>query len=434
MHIPLRTLCRAAGMSIALPSKDVFSASMPLSARRSAGRQSDERGCWHTQAKSLQDWHLESREQITKGVLFHGDGGKWNAAHVSSTQAALDAAVQQLNFLLQEPNSYLQEALAAQPAEEIASGRQSSSNPLTPSPSPSLKSPSPNLEKQTSSITAERLKCTKDLIWSLALWRRFGTVLFAQRVTWIQVEEDVESQKVALNDLVEAAVCLWMSGDHAVLNGVEPAWHAFATERKAWQIGGNKEQQDRLRELETVKVPTHSTQSSQSTSKRAKEVRGLRRELVTPAGEQAVRKAYQKLLFGRQQEVWDLWRNLDSVAKTALEGDFVSLIDRLSQVKGFDLAAGFMAREVALDLKTMTPLADDAGPVTWSIDYITWLRKRLRINPVAKAKLAAQKAEKDVLTTTTTTVLKAATVTFVKKKKFKSSDRIDLEMQPKGQN
>jgi len=220
----------------------------------------------------------------------------------------------------------------------------------------------------------------------------------------------MDVQKDTLNDLVEAAVCLWMEGRNAVLDGVEPAWHAFEAERKAWRLGGNKEQQERLRELETVKVPTYS----QGAPKRSEELQELRRSLVIPAGEQAVRKAYRVLLFGRRQEVWDFWRSLESVAKIALEGDLLSLIDRLSQVRGFDHAAGFLAREVALDLKTMTPLADDAGPVTWSIDYVTWLRKRLRVNPVAKAKLASQKVEKTECTTTTT-VLKTEKKTKKKK-------------------
>lgn len=414
VHIPLRTLCRAAGMSLAPPKQD-FSASMPLSARSGAGRNTDDRGCWHTQSKALQDWHLQVRDSVNGGVLFHGDGGRWNAAQLSSTQGAFDAAVVKLHALLEVPNAKLQEALDAELAEgSNGSGRNSPS-----------RAESPDLEKQSTVIMGERLKWTKALVWSLAIWRRFGTVIFAQTTGWMFPEADVDAQRAAFNDLVEAAVCLWCSGQHAVLDGVEPAWHAFAVERRSWQLGGTKEQQERLRELEIVRVPTYSQGASSQDGiqkKRSEELRELRKALVTSAGEQAVRKAYQQLLFGRQQEVWDLWRTLDSVTKTALEVDFLQLIGRLSQVKGFDLASGFLAREVALDLKTMTPLADDAGPVTWSIDYVTWLRKRLRINPVAKAKLASQKVEKTVektITTKTTIVMKSEKSTEKKKKVLK---------------
>lgn len=401
VHIPMGTLCRAAGMKIAAPSKEVFSASMPLSARNSAGRESHERGLWHTQSKGLQDWHLQKRDQVNGGILFHGDGGRWNAAQLSSAQAAFDTLVVKLHALLEEPNAELEVALKAESGEIIAEeALQEAPRPWSPSVV------GDNLEKQLSVIKAERMKWTKALVWTLALWRRFGTVAFAQTAGWIFPEADVDAQKAALDDIINAAVGLWMTGRHAVLDGVEPAWHAFEAERKAWQLGGNKEQQDHLRELETVRVPTncpypqHQCNNAQGGSRRAEEIREMRRALVTPAGEQAVRKAYRTLLFGRQQEVFDLWRSLESVAKTALEGDFLSLVHRLAQVKGFDLTAGFLAREVALDLKTMTPLADDAGPVTWSIDYVTWLRKRLRINPVSKAKLASQKVEETTCTTT----------------------------------
>lgn len=405
VHIPLRALCRAAGMSLAPPAKEAFSTSMPLSARSSAGRQSHERGGWHTQAKSLQDWHLQSRDRINGGILFHGDGGRWNAAQLTMTQGAFDAAVAKLHALLEEPNARLQEALKAEPGETVA-GETEQVQEGAPKPW-SSEIVGDDVEKQLAVIMAERLYWTKVLVWSLVIWRRFGTVAFAQTAGWMYPRKPAMEQKAALDDLVEEAVCLWRTGYNAALGGVEPAWHTFEAERKAWQLGGSNEQQEYLKELETVRVPTYP----QGGSKRSEQLRDLRTAMVTPAGEQAVRKAYRTLLYGPKQEVWDLYRSLDSVAKAALEGNFLSLIDRLAQVKGFEQSAGFLAREVALDLKTMTPLADDAGPNTWSIDYVTWLRKRMRINPVSKAKVLSQKTE-----TVTTTTIKTETVTTEKKK------------------
>jgi len=180
---------------------------------------------------------------------------------------------------------------------------------------------------------------------SLAVWRRFGTAEFAQALGWVD-RTDYAAMSSLVQRAVDAAVKVWKGGSHSVAHHTTAQRNTLMVELKAWG---------------TDAAP------------------GTRVEGVA-GGEVSVRKAYERLLSAPHHPIMDLWRKRKAVVEAALHAEDVATIrDALLQVRGFcppDIDANRSGWELAVDFRTITPLAVDPGPVEWNSAYVKWRRQR----------------------------------------------------------
>lgn len=238
---------------------------------------------------------------------------------------------------------------------------------------------------------------------------------------------------------LDAAVELWREGRHACAQAKDgPQSQAWQAEQQAWRLGGSPAS---VRELEELEAELGRASPSEELARRDESVRerrqgrydklsqrwevpasevwvrrrlsarsgGLRlalseakavrrgqeeavcaarRSLVTRAGEELVRRAYASLLHGKHQSICDLWLRRSELAAKAMPtggqgaDGFEALRAALGKVPGYGGCGSPWGRkagwELAFDIKTLTPLADDAGPVASCADYALWLRGELR--------------------------------------------------------
>lgn len=229
---------------------------------------------------------------------------------------------------------------------------------------------------------------------SLAIWRRFGSGALAEAMGWVP-RTDYAAVVALLDRVVEAAVDVWRSGRHAAAEGTAAQRSVRAVEAQAWAAGhgsgsdhrmggvldggGDRRENNAQEASDAENARTLSTSAREAvfTESRLQSFRATR---ATPAGEARVRAAYTKLLRSPRQPIWDLWEKRQSVVEVLLGGHgFAGVREALRQVRGFcgpDPEGERAGWELAFDIKTMTLLSDDPGPVAWSGDYITWLRKR----------------------------------------------------------
>lgn len=88
---------------------------------------------------------------------------------------------------------------------------------------------------------------------------------------------------------------------------------------------------------------------------------------------------YDRLILAKHHDFWDLWRKREAVVKVAMFQGQNELREALRKVRGFtgpDEDADRSAWALVLDIKTITPLAENPGPVTWHSEYASWLRRR----------------------------------------------------------
>jgi len=210
---------------------------------------------------------------------------------------------------------------------------------------------------------------------SLAVWRRFGTVEFAEELGWIE-RTDYAAMASLVGRAVEAAVLVWRAGRHAVTNGSAMQRCARAEELRAWEFGSCR----------SVRCGSDGGITGSCMVDRFKSDSVATGDLVTQratsarlVGEAVVRAAYERLLGAVHHPIWDLWRKRQTVVAAALgNGGLAALRQSLLEVKGYggtDPDMECAGWELSFDLKTMTPLSDDAGPVDWCGDYVVWLRK-----------------------------------------------------------
>lgn len=225
---------------------------------------------------------------------------------------------------------------------------------------------------------------------SLAIWRRFGTVDFAEMLGWIE-RCDFAAMFSLQERAVEAAVQVWKGGRHAVAGTWRPQLSTIATEQRAWQLGNGSSSAraqssmgstfasdtDNLRSAEH----NHSLSTTSFEASRAShDLSYLRASRVTPAGEAIVRSAYARLLNACHHPIWDLWKKRQTIVDVALTtGGLEALHEALQHVKGYsgpDPEAEAAGWGLAFDLVTITPLSDNPGPVEWCGDFVIWLRDR----------------------------------------------------------
>lgn len=220
---------------------------------------------------------------------------------------------------------------------------------------------------------------------SLAVWRRFGTGRFVQAMGWVP-RTDYAAMSALSGNAVDAAVAVWKTGMHAVEGGTNAQRCARTAELQAWRAAATPEDVEALREAEHVRTLAMSSAEIRRAEMRLAEVRALR---ATAAGEAIVRAAYDRLLNARHHPIWDLWRKREVVVYACLDTrGFGGIREALAQVKGFggpDEEGERAGHDLALDLKTMTPFADDAEGVCLSGDFSAWLRQKAaeRAKPAA---------------------------------------------------
>lgn len=231
-------------------------------------------------------------------------------------------------------------------------------------------------------------------LMSLAVWRRFGSVEFAETFNWVE-RTDYAAMCSLTSNAVDAAVRVWKAGLHAAADGSGPQRRVRDAEVRAWELGngsgkiirsakariGAKPSADDAQELHRAEHARLLATSGAEVSRTTAELVRIRASRVTPAGEAAVRVAYERLLDGTNHPIWDLWRKRLLVLSAVLgDGTLDAVQKALMQVKGYcgpDPDAERAGWEFAFDLTTMTSLAANPGPVDWCGDYVTWLRAKI---------------------------------------------------------
>jgi len=213
----------------------------------------------------------------------------------------------------------------------------------------------------------------RSCVLNLAIWRRLGTAEFAETLGFVE-RTDYAAMSALNGYAIDAAVAVWKSGRHAI--GTRSAFQICgrAEETRAWKLGGGADELNEAERWSTLAVGSEARCM-------VGEIAEARAARITPAGEKVVRAAYDRLLNGQHHPFWNLCCKLEMVTDAALgTGGFPGLRGALNQVRGYsgpDPDSEWAGWELALDLKTMTVLADDPGPVDWCSDYVAWLRKRL---------------------------------------------------------
>lgn len=211
-------------------------------------------------------------------------------------------------------------------------------------------------------------------LMSLALWHRFGSADFAEALGWLERTDYAAMVATLPTRAVEAALTLWKSGLHAAGADTMQQRSVRQVELQSWDMGNDRrDTEEELRAAEDAAKLTSSAQHLQA----LKDCRARRAEA---AGEVLVRKAYERLTVGPSNSLWDLWRKREAIIKAALAGGgFRPLREALRSVRGYcgpDMDNEHAAWVLAVDLLTITPLTENAGPVTWHGDYAAFLRKR----------------------------------------------------------
>lgn len=229
--------------------------------------------------------------------------------------------------------------------------------------------------------TRERARFfAESCLMSLAIWRRFGTAEFAEAIGWLERTDYAAMMQLVTVRAVEAAVQVWKQGRHAAAGHSDAQRCVCIAEMRAWDLGNGATGSATDRELRDAEHHLNFTMDSAAKRAANEDIMRLRAARVTVAGEVAVRGAYERLLHAKHHPIWDLWRKREHVIKAALgDGGFEAVREALSQVNGFcgpDPNGERAGWELAFDLKTITPLSDDPGPVDWSGSYVAWLRRR----------------------------------------------------------
>lgn len=215
-------------------------------------------------------------------------------------------------------------------------------------------------------------------VLSVALWRRFGTAEFAGSLGWVHRTDYAAAMALLPGRAVEAAVAVWRSGHHAAGADSTPQQLVRKAELRAWELGHRKADPGVLDH--ELQVGQAALLAGCSPSMAAERLVTERMKSATAAGEAVVRGVYERLIVAHQHNLWDLWRKREAIAKVALEdGGPEPIRDVLRKVRGYcgpDRDAERAAWALAMDLKTVTPLSEDGGPVAWSGDYAAWLRER----------------------------------------------------------
>ncbi|CAE7274901.1 unnamed protein product [Symbiodinium natans] len=211
-------------------------------------------------------------------------------------------------------------------------------------------------------------------LMSLALWHRFGSAEYAERMGWLERTDYAAMVATLPTRAVEAAISLWRSGQHAAGVDTTQQRSVRQIELRAWAMGNARQEAE-----EELRAAEDAAKISSSTS-HLEVLRACRAQRAQSAGEVLVRKAYERLTVGPSNSLWDLWRKREAILSTALEGaGFGPLREALRTVRGYcgpDMDHENAAWTLTVDLLTITPLTENAGPVTWHGDYAAFLRKR----------------------------------------------------------
>lgn len=215
-------------------------------------------------------------------------------------------------------------------------------------------------------------------VMSVALWRRFGTAEFAGSLGWVHRTDYAAAMALMPGRAVEAAVAVWRSGRHAAGEDSTPQRLVRKAELRAWELGRRKAEPGVLDH--EGDVCQAAMLAGCSASMAAERLVTERMRSATAAGEAVVRGVYERLIVAHQHNLWDLWRKREALVKAALEdGGPEPIREVLRKVRGYcgpNQEAKRAAWTLAIDIKTVTPLAAHGEAVALCGEYAAWLRER----------------------------------------------------------
>jgi len=219
------------------------------------------------------------------------------------------------------------------------------------------------LEMQESRwMAAKTIDAKRDLarsyVLTTALWRRFGTADFIDRLGFVDWPESENGFNQVIEKVIAAAVAVWREGLHACTDAYYPAKECHTREQHAWKYSGDQS----LPEEKYLKRQTRIKRLSEAEEKGdlPRNLQRMREELTSRAGEKQVRESYSSVLNSlKERPLRALWE-FGSDVVTAIGIGTKSQTWRkpseaLQKVKGYSADKGVHAAEVIRDLFT-TPL------------------------------------------------------------------------------
>mmetsp|Transcript_96723 Transcript_96723/g.191758 ORF Transcript_96723/g.191758 Transcript_96723/m.191758 type:complete len:564 (+) Transcript_96723:45-1736(+) len=196
---------------------------------------------------------------------------------------------------------------------------------------------------ETDSLPDNKARAMSHLL-NIAVWRRFGSVDFIERVGWRSAPKNEFELDVWEEHTVEVAKSLWQERVAACTDAYFPARCVHNAEVSAWA------------EAEKIGLGTRSSSSSSTTSSTSASSCHPKRGSDPEA---RMRKCYAKLL--RHWRMKELWKALPRIVEAMdLRPDSLEpqswqrVVERMREVEGFG-GTGFSAKEVVLDF-LLTPL------------------------------------------------------------------------------
>mmetsp|Transcript_4569 Transcript_4569/g.12066 ORF Transcript_4569/g.12066 Transcript_4569/m.12066 type:complete len:425 (-) Transcript_4569:8-1282(-) len=216
-----------------------------------------------------------------------------------------------------------------------------------------------------STNTDSRDRLARDYVFSVAIWRRFGSAEFADRLGFVHCPESEISLDMLRDRILDVACSLWTDGFHACTDAYEPASQCHAIELAAWLrkprsgllAEGHEQLASALWQAESQGAP-------------ARKLRRMRRALASGCGARYVRAAYSCFLDEPSWPIRALWERSASLAAGLMSGSCTGQTwqgpsEALQNVEGYGRDYGAHAAEVIRDLFS-TPLMIDYKQGAWA--------------------------------------------------------------------
>lgn len=227
------------------------------------------------------------------------------------------------------------------------------------------------------------LRAAQNCVLTVALWRRFGTVHFMDRLGFVLMPETTSDMLRLGERILDIACALWREGQHACTDAYEPASHCNNLEIIAWLDG--KLPQDGA-EGESPDSRQRAYFAAQAGQTASFDLQCMRKTLATQARERYVRYAYSTFLLGESWPLQDLCKSCEAVATVLVSTGRQSwqrATEELMRFKGYR-DRRWHAAEVIRDL-SCTPfldkcmdLDDYAAPVSSLTQQCLGRLKRVR--------------------------------------------------------
>ncbi|CAE8603950.1 unnamed protein product, partial [Polarella glacialis] len=152
----------------------------------------------------------------------------------------------------------------------------------------------------------QRTSLVRDHVLSVAIWRRFGSLDFVDRLGFVRCPSSEEEFQELLSRVMSTALGLWRQGIHSCTDAYGPAKHCHAVELFAW-IDVDSEQ-----DLAKQKV---SLRDAERRGEPLRHLTRLRRSVATEHGERMVQAALETFLNKEAQPLRALWQQCAGVAE-----------------------------------------------------------------------------------------------------------------------